>query len=147
MSFLQINPILTNSLMKQLIFDPKMLPMVVPPVPWTSIDSGGYLIYQNDLIKRTQDSLHVERDREENMNMLKRMEASKNYPVLDAINVLSSCAWKINKPILDLIINVFTSNGDKSLEIPCPKITMKQNFEKPSVQFFSIFFLFLVLVN
>jgi len=34
-----------------LIFDVTMIPMLSPPVPWTSINFGGYIAAKADLIR------------------------------------------------------------------------------------------------
>jgi len=34
-----------------LIFDVTMIPMLSPPVPWTSINCGGYIAAKADLIR------------------------------------------------------------------------------------------------
>jgi len=34
-----------------LVFDVTMIPMLSPPVPWTSINSGGYIAAKADLIR------------------------------------------------------------------------------------------------
>lgn len=34
-----------------LMFDAHLIPMLSPPVPWTSINSGGYIVAKADLIR------------------------------------------------------------------------------------------------
>ncbi|VDK85085.1 unnamed protein product [Dibothriocephalus latus] len=45
-------------------------------------------------------------------------DASKVLLVLDALNALASCPWKVNTPILDALIQVGRSGGDSGLTIP-----------------------------
>jgi len=42
--------------------------------------------------------------------MIERTDQSSMYPIYDSLNTLSSCAWRINKPILDILIDVFNNN-------------------------------------
>jgi DNA-directed RNA polymerase len=42
------------------------------------------------------------------------------YPALDSLNALGTIPWRINNAILDLVIQIFNSNGSKELDIPQP---------------------------
>lgn len=92
-------------------FKTNEVPMLCPPLPWTSAESGGYLqshtaflrlppqfSYQNELVN----------------------EAPKEqlYPPLDAVNQLGSIPWKVNTRILDLAIKIFNLGGDDKLDVP-----------------------------
>lgn len=66
--------------------------------------------------------------------MVEKTDQSNMYPIYDSLNYLSSCAWRINKPILDLLIEVFNNNdANNNLEValhssqgpPIPKIEYK----------------------
>ena len=46
------------------------------------------------------------------------MSNEKIGGLLDSINVLNSCPWKINGDVLDLLINIFQSGGDRQLSVP-----------------------------
>lgn len=96
-----------------LIFETNKLPMIVPPVPWIHQSKGGYFFSKSNLL-RLPESM------EENNLLVERTEPSNMYPIYDSLNVLSSCPWKINKPILDLLIQLFRLDGDKELEVPEP---------------------------
>jgi DNA-directed RNA polymerase len=36
---------------EDLVFEAATVPMLCPPLPWTSVGSGGYLIAKTDLIR------------------------------------------------------------------------------------------------
>ncbi|GAB6031856.1 hypothetical protein CHUAL_010254 [Chamberlinius hualienensis] len=104
---------------QSLKFSSTILPMIAPPLPWTSIRRGGYLLSTADLVR-----LHYSAALQ-----LIRLEDTPNkqlWPIFDSLNQLSECAWKINKPILDVIIEVFNSNGDESLDIPPPPLDVSE---------------------
>ncbi|KAM7309765.1 DNA-directed RNA polymerase, mitochondrial isoform X2 [Ixodes scapularis] len=42
------------------------------------------------------------------------------YPSFDALNILALCPWRINKPVLDLVVEVFLNKGSQELDIPMP---------------------------
>lgn len=42
--------------------------------------------------------------------------------VFDSLNFLGSCAWRTNKRILDIAIDMFNSGGNEDLSIPGPVI-------------------------
>ncbi|KAJ8712475.1 hypothetical protein PYW07_005317 [Mythimna separata] len=57
------------------------------------------------------------------MGQWKRLEcapAETLYPVLDSLNQLGEVPWLINKPILDLQIQIFRNGGNKKLDIAPP---------------------------
>ncbi|KAK7889631.1 hypothetical protein WMY93_025191 [Mugilogobius chulae] len=45
---------------------------------------------------------------------------AKLQPVMDSLNQLGNCAWKVNKPLLDIIISIFNDKGSDKLDIPPP---------------------------
>lgn len=87
------------------------VPMLCPPIPWTSVDSGGYLYTHTDLLRLPQKFSY--------QNEIFRAAPSEQvYPVLDAINQLASVPWCVNTRVLDLVIKVFNFGGDKKLDVP-----------------------------
>ena len=74
------------------ILKPRMLPMAVPPKPWTSYNDGGYYFVPNTIM-RTQGS-HLQRE------ALKYVDLTKIY---QSLNYLGSIPWRINNRILDVI--------------------------------------------
>ncbi|CAH1772672.1 unnamed protein product [Owenia fusiformis] len=98
---------------RSLTFDIYEVPMLVPPIPWTSVRSGGFMLASTKLVRLPE--AHPEQH-----EVMAACPPEQLYPVLDSLNTLSSCAWKINKEVLDIIIDVFNSKGDKNLDIPPP---------------------------
>ncbi|XP_060878256.1 DNA-directed RNA polymerase, mitochondrial [Metopolophium dirhodum] len=96
-----------------LIFDVTMIPMLSPPVPWTSINSGGYIAAKADLIRLPQQAILQ-------WHRLEQTPKQELYPALDALNQLASIPWTINKPVLDVVLQVFRSGGSSKLDIPKP---------------------------
>ncbi|XP_041378476.1 DNA-directed RNA polymerase, mitochondrial-like isoform X2 [Gigantopelta aegis] len=97
----------------ELTFDTTDLPMIVPPVPWISKNHGGFLLGSAQLIRLPLQA-------QSQTDQLDRTPPSQIYSVLDSLNTLGACAWVINKPMLDLIIDVFNNKGMKELDIPPP---------------------------
>ena len=42
--------------------------------------------------------------------------------IFDSLNYLGNTAWKINEPILDLMINLYNTSGDMKLDIVGPNL-------------------------
>lgn len=109
------HPLLFKVFGSSLFFESNQMPMITPPMPWYMSDQGGYFLSKSNLLRlygesATEQKLLVESTNQQNM-----------YPVYDSLNTLSSCAWKINKPILDLIIDIFNQDGKKELDVPEPE--------------------------
>lgn len=97
----------------KLTFDSYVMPMLCPPVPWTSPKSGAYLLTPTKLMRATdgaiQHQLLLEKSRDEDL-----------HAVLDSLNQVGNCPWKINKPLLDIIISIFNDKGSDKLCVPPP---------------------------
>ncbi|TRY62307.1 hypothetical protein DNTS_025853 [Danionella cerebrum] len=97
----------------KLTFNTCMMPMLCCPTPWTSQKSGGYLLIPSQLMRAHgrvfQHMVLLDNAREENL-----------HGVLDSLNKLGTCPWKVNKPILDIIISIFNDKGNRKLSIPPP---------------------------
>nr|XP_054768975.1 DNA-directed RNA polymerase, mitochondrial-like isoform X3 [Lytechinus pictus] len=96
-----------------LVFDTNMLPMLTPPIPWTSVRFGAYPL-SSTKIMRSKDGAHQHQD------LLEKTPSQELYPILDALNQLSTVPWIINQPVLDTVISVFRNNGSKDLDVPQP---------------------------
>ncbi|KAK9496675.1 hypothetical protein O3M35_013072 [Rhynocoris fuscipes] len=110
-----------------LTFNVAEVPMLIPPVPWNSLTSGGYLVAKTNLIRlANQAVLQWER--------LNNSPKSQIYPCLDSLNQLGSVPWKINQPVLDLVIKIFNEGGNPKLAIPEPvSAFIMPESEKPSM--------------
>ncbi|XP_074661835.1 DNA-directed RNA polymerase, mitochondrial-like [Tubulanus polymorphus] len=95
------------------MFELSEVPMLIPPVPWASVHYGGNMLASTKII-RLPDQAQQQRE------VLNATPASQLYAVFDALNTLSACAWVINQPVLDIIINVFNNKGSKDLDIARP---------------------------
>lgn len=96
---------------KELEFDCTELPAVVPPLPWLSTSTGGYLLNQTDFVRLPMSA--GEQDAR-----LRSLPTEKIGGLLDSINVLNSCPWKMNTQVLDLLIDVFQRGGSRHLSVP-----------------------------
>ncbi|XP_068581990.1 LOW QUALITY PROTEIN: DNA-directed RNA polymerase, mitochondrial [Cebidichthys violaceus] len=113
--FIKPHPILTqmqqDAMETKLTFDSYVMPMLCPPVPWTSVKFGAYLLTPAKLMRTVEGATQHEVLLEKCQNLL---------PVLDSLNQLGNCAWSINKPLLDIIISIFNDRGSDKLDIPPP---------------------------
>lgn len=95
----------------KLTFDSYVIPMLCPPVPWTSVKFGSYLVTPTKLMR----SMDGATQHEELLEKSQSLQA-----VFDSLNQLGNCAWRINKPLLDIIISIFNDRGSDKLDIPPP---------------------------
>ncbi|NXX51530.1 RPOM protein, partial [Tricholaema leucomelas] len=96
-----------------LTFNSSAIPMLCPPVPWTSPHFGAYLLNDTKLMRFVDGVIH-------HQQLLEQCPPANLHPVLDALNQLGNCAWKINQPVLDIIISIFNDKGNEKLDIPPP---------------------------
>ena len=112
------------SSLSDLTFPPEDLPMLVPPLPWVSSSTGGYIMKDSPLIKYPDIGIN------DHEKLIDDLEPGGLNPVLDSLNQLGSVAWRVNKPILDLAIQLFNDpQPDESLlyelDIPIHKDLIK----------------------
>ena len=91
------------------------MPMITSPMPWYMSNQGGYFLSKSNLLRLYGGSAQEQRllvDQTNPVNM---------FPIYDSLNTLSTCAWKINTPILDMLIDIFNQDGNKDLEVPEPE--------------------------
>lgn len=114
-SSLQVNPTVahffTHIPQVDLEFDATEMPSLTPPLPWLSPSVGGYLLNQTDFVR-----LPVSANEQE--MRLRSSPTEKIGGLLDSINILNSCAWKINRDVLDLLIQIFQQGGSRQLSVP-----------------------------
>ncbi|XP_061635358.1 DNA-directed RNA polymerase, mitochondrial isoform X2 [Phyllopteryx taeniolatus] len=124
--FIKPHPILTQmqqeAMETKLTFDSSVMPMRCPPLPWTSVKFGAYLLTPAKLMRSVDGVTQHEELLERCQNL---------HPVLDSLNQLGNCAWRINKPLLDVIISIFNDRGSDKLDIPPPVS------EAPKIPFFN----------
>uniref|UniRef100_A0A7N4PG42 DNA-directed RNA polymerase n=1 Tax=Sarcophilus harrisii TaxID=9305 RepID=A0A7N4PG42_SARHA len=97
----------------KLTFDSSVMPMLCPPMPWISPHFGAYILHPTKLMRCLDGTV-------QHQQLLESCPKQNLHAVLDALNQLGSCAWKVNQPVLDLIISIFNSKGSKKLDVPPP---------------------------
>lgn len=97
----------------KLTFDSYVMPMLCPPVPWTSPKSGAYLLTPTKLMRATDGAI-------QHQLLLEKSQDEDLHAVLDSLNQVGNCPWKINKPLLDIIISIFNDKGSDKLCVPPP---------------------------
>lgn len=106
-----LSQILQDAMETKLTFDSYVIPTLCPPVPWTSVKFGAYLLTPTKLMRTVDGATQHESLLERSQNL---------QPVMDSLNQLGNCAWKVNKPLLDIIISIFNDKGSDKLDIPPP---------------------------
>nr|CAD7399636.1 unnamed protein product [Timema cristinae] len=77
---------------EELIFDVTNVPMLTPPLPWSSVNSGGYLLARANLIRLPFQAV-------QQWHRLKETPEKELYPSLDSLNQLGAVPWTINEPV------------------------------------------------
>eukprot|EP00092_Neocalanus_flemingeri_P017911 GFUD01019377.1.p1 GENE.GFUD01019377.1~~GFUD01019377.1.p1 ORF type:complete len:1482 (+),score=337.24 GFUD01019377.1:704-5149(+) len=95
--------------MVDLQFPATDMPMLVPPLPWVSVNTGGYLVRDSKLIK-VPDSTRADQE-----TLISSLPPGGLNPIVDSINQLSSVPWIVNKPVLELASALFLDQSDHSL--------------------------------
>lgn len=108
---MKAHPLLSRLYESSLAFNANLMPMVTVPLPWLTPQQGGYFINQAPLLRSSSD---------EQNRMIGEKHVSHIYPVLDSLNSLSACPWKINTRVLDHLIEIFNNGGNRELEVPLP---------------------------
>lgn len=79
---------------------PDQIPMVSPPVPWTSIYKGAYLITKVPILRTNEDPT-------KHLAALEQTPATQMYAVFDNLNRAADVPWTINTRTLDVLIDVY----------------------------------------
>ncbi|XP_042335589.1 DNA-directed RNA polymerase, mitochondrial isoform X2 [Sceloporus undulatus] len=115
--FIRPHPILTRLLLEAaettLTFDSFVIPMLCPPVPWVSPHFGAYIFTPTKLMRYMEGAI-------QHQLLLNRCPPGNLHPVMDALNQLGNCPWKVNEAILDVVISIFNEKGNEKLDIPPP---------------------------
>lgn len=88
------------------LLTPVYLPMVVPPVPWTTPFDGGYLTLRRPKLVKTN-----------NRAYLAELSAVTMPTVYRAVNALQDTRWRINTSVLD-VINMAWQSGGNIADLP-----------------------------
>ena len=99
-----------EALAARLSKDVSLLPMLVPPQPWTSTKMGGYLWHRQPCVR-----FHGSRTQKE---MLERHRHSLG-PFLSALSGLGATPWFINEAVLNVAVQLWNEGeGDGKLKLP-----------------------------
>ncbi|XP_075400141.1 DNA-directed RNA polymerase, mitochondrial [Tenrec ecaudatus] len=96
-----------------LTFEAAEVPMLCPPLPWTSPHSGAFLLSPAKLMRAVEGAL-------QHQQSLERCAPATLHGALDALTQLGNCAWRVNGRILDLVLAVFHDRGSARLGVPPP---------------------------
>ncbi|KAJ3063985.1 DNA-directed RNA polymerase [Podochytrium sp. JEL0797] len=80
---------------------PRLLPMIVPPRPWLTRNSGGYLHYKSDVL-RTKSMEHV-------AYLAAADEKQHLSGVFESLDVLGKTAWRVNERVYDVMKTIWNS--------------------------------------
>lgn len=79
------------------------MPMLVKPIPWTGYNKGGYLILPSQVMRT-----HGAKQQREAMKKVQKCQVERVYQALD---ILGSTKWRINKRILDVVDRLWAGGG------------------------------------
>ncbi|KAM4887990.1 DNA-directed RNA polymerase, mitochondrial isoform 2-T2 [Thomomys bottae] len=105
--------LLATAIETTLNFDSNSMPMLCPPLPWTSSTTGAFLLSPTKLM-RGVDGNH------QHQRLLDRCQPFELHGALDALTQLGNCAWRVNGRLLDLVLEVFLAKGSTRLGVPPP---------------------------
>ncbi|PWA01722.1 hypothetical protein BB558_002162 [Smittium angustum] len=100
----EFSSMISKEPMSQLL-NTRFLPMIVPPKPWLNYKSGGYLTFESYCM-RTKANV-------EQLRYLQHAsELDRLDKVLSGLDVLGLTKWAINKPIFDVVLEVWNSGKE-----------------------------------
>jgi len=107
------NPALIEILKKEPSGDvlARQLPMVAEPEPWTKFDKGGFIECPVPLVRVKAN----ERDQKHYADAA--IARGDMDQVLKGLDVLGKTAWKVNRPVLDVMLEAWNS-GEKVANLP-----------------------------
>ncbi|XP_048774109.2 DNA-directed RNA polymerase, mitochondrial-like isoform X4 [Ostrea edulis] len=119
LAFIQTHPRIKKMFMENSVMKCEQVfyPMIVPPVPWHGKQLGGFITFNSDLI-RCLDDIRME------LKYLQKYPEDSLHPVMDSLNTLGTCGWKINTKMLDVIMELFKKDAGSSLDLPPAKHTL-----------------------
>ncbi|PWN47140.1 DNA/RNA polymerase, partial [Violaceomyces palustris] len=105
---------------------PRHLPMLVPPKPWISHDSGGYYSVR-------QSSMRFKDSVEQGSYLRAASESDSLDVVLAGLDVLGQTSWQINRRIFDVMTEVWNSGKSTAdmppLEMEVPEPEKPENYD------------------
>ncbi|SNX82186.1 related to RPO41 - DNA-directed RNA polymerase, mitochondrial [Melanopsichium pennsylvanicum] len=126
---IKLNEVIAKRLDKDSVQEtlhPRHLPMLVPPKPWTSHDSGGYYSVR-------QSAMRYKDSAEQGSYLRAASDSGDLDTVLAALDVLGNTSWKINKPIFDVMLEVWNSGKDIAdmppIEMETPEPEKPANYD------------------
>ncbi|XP_059107892.1 DNA-directed RNA polymerase, mitochondrial isoform X2 [Peromyscus eremicus] len=97
-----------------LTFETTEVPMLCPPLPWTSPHAGAYLLSSTKLMRAMEGTT-------QHQHLLERCAPAQLHGALDALTQLGNCAWRVNGRLLDLVLQIFRDKGCARLGVPPPR--------------------------
>ncbi|XP_020939959.1 DNA-directed RNA polymerase, mitochondrial isoform X1 [Sus scrofa] len=98
-----------------LTFESTEVPMLCPPLPWTSPHSGAFLLSPTKMMRSVEGT-------QQHQVLLERCRPAELHGALDALTQLGNCAWQVNGPVLDLVLELFNNKGCPHLGVPAPPL-------------------------
>uniref|UniRef100_A0A2K6D679 DNA-directed RNA polymerase n=1 Tax=Macaca nemestrina TaxID=9545 RepID=A0A2K6D679_MACNE len=96
-----------------LTFEAVDVPMLCPPLPWTSPHTGGFLLSPTKLMRTVEGAT-------QHQELLETCPPTALHGALDALTQLGNCAWRVNGRVLDLVLQLFQAKGCPKLGVPAP---------------------------
>ncbi|KAK2507039.1 hypothetical protein MC885_017042 [Smutsia gigantea] len=97
----------------RLTFQAADVPMLCPPLPWTTPHSGAFLLSPTKLMRAVDGTMQHQR-------LLESCPPAELHGALDALTQLGNCPWRVNGRVLDLVLELFTAKGCPRLGVPAP---------------------------
>ena len=101
----QIAKLFAKQKYNTLTFPVDQLPSLVPPLPWSSPQQGGYFLHPTELVRVS------ERQVSSKYKQILDNRTKNIHPIFDSLNALGSTPWIVNKKVLDVIINAFLNQN------------------------------------
>lgn len=106
--------------------DPSSLPMLVPPQPWLTFNSGGYLLHRNTCVRLKGDPTQLA--------MLKMSDSKGSLrKVLLGLDILGAVPWTINEEILHVMVTAW--NEEIEIAALPPRCYEEDESNKPLLAF------------
>lgn len=110
---IRLNEVVSQRLDKESVREtlhPRQLPMLVPPRPWLTHDSGGYFSVKMSAM-RFKDSV------EQSSYLRAASDNNGLEVVLAGLDVLGNTAWHINREVFDVVLAVWNT-GEALADLP-----------------------------